>query len=193
MDSTTKWLWIDVETTGLGYEAQAPYASREDQILELAAIITDPDLNELDSFGPRTVAASDQALALMDDYVTAMHTRTGLLAKLTTETRTLADLDAELSAWLDGHGLTGKVLLAGNSVKLDFDFIRRSLPSVFSRLHYRVIDVSTFKETLREWMPDVVAELERRKEPAHEAMDDIRWSVRELAMYRDALGLNPGR
>lgn len=212
MSSTTKWLWVDVETTGLGYEptatpkqswlrrlvsklipalARKPYANRDDQILELAAIVTDPDLNELDVFEPVVVHASEKTLALMNDYVLNMHTTTGLLPKVRSSTTTLSDLDAALSAWLDEHEMVKGIKLSGNSVKLDFDFLRRNLPRTFGRLGYRVIDVSSFKETLREWKPEVVAELEAAKIPSHKAIEDIRWSVHELAFYKGHLGLGP--
>lgn len=183
--------WMDAETTGLGYETFPPYADRPDQILELAAIITDGDLNEIASFGPVVVHATEDTLALMNDYVREMHTRTGLIDKVRASTTTLADLDAALGAWLDEHGLSSRAVLSGNSVKLDFDFVRRNLPGVFGRLNYRVIDVSSFKEALRRKRPDVVAELEAAKVPSHEAMDDIRWSVRELGFYYGRLGLGP--
>lgn len=191
MSTTTKWLWIDVETTGLGYETEAPYANRPDQILELAAIITDPELNEIASFGPIVVHADEPTLDLMSDYVRNMHTRTGLLDKVRASNTTLDMLDAALSYWLTSNDMATKATLSGNSVKLDFDFIRRNLNRTFGHLGYRVIDVSSFKETLRQWKPEVVAELETRKDTSHEAMDDIRWSIRELAFYRGHLGLGP--
>lgn len=193
MAHPTRWLWVDVETTGLGYDPDAPEINRDDVILELAAIITDPQLNDLASFGPVVVHASAKQLALMGDYVRDMHTRTGLLTKIERgEGVGPAELDLQLSAWLTAHGLPAgsKATLAGNSVKLDFDFIRRILPVTFSHLGYRVIDVSSFKETLRAWRPALVEQIETAKPYAHEAMDDIRWSIRELEVYRTGLGLD---
>lgn len=183
------WAWVDVETTGLGYDVNPPYENRDDVILELAAVITDADLNVIDTFGPYVIHADADKVALMDDFVTQMHTRTGLIDKVAVAEDTVEDLDAALAEWFDSHGLTSKVILAGSSVKLDFDFIRRHLPVTFAKLHYRVIDVSTFKETLRVWAPGVVAELEARKDPSHEAMDDILGSIAELRFYRDKLNL----
>lgn len=212
MSSTTKWLWVDVETPGLGYDptatpkqswlrrlasklipslAKKPYANRDEPILELAAIITDTQLNEIDVFEPVVVHASEKVLAGMNDYVRNMHTETGLIEKVRASTTTQADLDTMLTDWLDEHGMTSKIILGGNSVKLDFDFIRRNLPKTFARLGYRVIDVSSFKESLREWAPEVVAELEEAKNPSHKAIEDIRWSVKELALYKGHLGLGP--
>lgn len=187
---TDKWLWVDVETTGLGYSPATPDVNRDDQILELAAIITDTDLNELDAFESYVVHAGEDTLVLMDDYVRDMHARTGLTDKVRASTNILADLEAALGAWLDGHGMDAKVLLGEARLRLHPpQHARRNMPAVFSRLHYRVLDVSSFKETLRRWHPEVVAELESVKVSTHEAMDDIRWSVRELDMYRRALGL----
>lgn len=185
------WLWVDVETTGLGYDPDQPARNRDDVILEIAAIITTPDLQEVSSFGPFAIAARQSDLDLMGDYVRDMHTRTGLLDRVTSSAAySLDTVQDGMASWMQEHGLTERVILAGNSVKLDFDFLRRHMPRVFSRLGYRVIDVSSFKEALRDWAPAVVAELEGIKNPSHKAMDDIRWSVRELDFYRRALGVD---
>lgn len=191
MSSSTKWLWIDVETPGLGYDPDHPQTNLDEQILELAAIATDYDLNELATFGPVVVHAEKDVIDSMSDYVRQMHTDTGLLDKVQASTTTETDLDTALAQWLDERDMTSGLILCGNSLKLDFDFIRRRLPKTFSRLGYRTIDVSSFKEALRRWAPEVVAELEAAKNPNHKALDDIRWSIRELAFYRGHLGLGP--
>lgn len=185
--SERRWLWIDVETTGLGYDSDRPQVARPDVILEIAAVITTPDLVEVDSFGPQAIRTDEAALESMGDFVREMHTRTGLLQRLREERSQLPpmrEVDEALSAWLTGHGLVEKVLLAGSSVKLDFDFVRRCMPLSFSHLGYRVIDVSSFKEAIRDWAPAVFEAALVEGEPAHEAMADIRGSIKELAAYR---------
>lgn len=189
--NTRRWLWVDLETTGLGFDSGNPQQVTDDVILELAAIITTSDLAEVDSFGPVVLAADAAALDQMDDFVRNMHTGTGLLNKVAMSHLTAADLDGALSRWLTSHDMTSRVILAGSSVKLDFDFIRRHLPATFARLHYRVIDVSSFKETLRDWSPEVVARLEAGFVVAHQAMPDIRASIDELAAYRQVM-FGPG-
>lgn len=190
VNTLRRWLWVDLETTGLGYDPADPQATTPDAILEVAAIITDSNLDEVSTFGPFPIAATDADLALMGDYVRNMHTETGLLERINAgKGHRLGTVDSAMHGWMSHNGLVKKVNLAGSSVKLDFEFIRRHMPQVFSTLGYRVIDVSSFKEALRDWMPPVVAEIEAAKAPAHKAMEDIRWSVRELRAYRQALGL----
>lgn len=191
-NDTSRWLWVDVETTGLGYDTGNPQQHTDDVILELAAVITTPDLVEVGSFGPVVLDAPAGALEAMDDFVRTMHTRTGLLGRVARTKVTPADLDAALCRWLDDHSMIKRVLLAGSSVKFDFEFIRRHLPGVFARLHYRVIDVSSFKETLRHWSPHVVNRVEEGYVSSHEAMADIRASIAELSAYRKAM-LSPAR
>lgn len=188
----TRWLWVDLETTGLGHDPDQPQANRDDVILEVAALVTDAELSVLDSFGPVPVTAREADLALMGDFVRDMHTSTGLLERVTgPDALPIEQVDELMSAWLQTHGLAEKVILAGSSVKLDQEFIRRHMPDTYRHLHYRVIDVSSFKEALRAWAPDVVAERENApmEGTKHQAMDDIRASVAELAHYRQALGL----
>lgn len=189
-DTGRRWLWVDLETTGLGYDPALPQEHADDVILEVAAIITGSELEEVSSFGPHSIAASGEQLGLMGAFVREMHTRTGLLERVMSSAACpIAQVDGAMSAWMGRHGLTERVILAGSSVKLDFEFIRRHMPLVFTRLGYRVIDVSSFKEALRDWLPGVVADVERVKASSHEAMNDIRWSVRELRHYRQELGL----
>lgn len=182
-----KWLWVDVETTGLGHEMDRPHVNRDDVVLEIAGIITTPDLQEIDTFGPVAVRTAEEKLAMMSDFVRDMHTRTGLLGRLRDEREhlpTMVDADEQFSAWLAGHGMVEKVLLGGSSVKLDFDFLRRCFWKSFAHLGYRVIDVSSFKEALRDWAPAVTAAAEAAGPAAHEAMADIRGSIAQLAFYR---------
>lgn len=185
-----KWLWLDLETTGVGYDLTNPQTYTDDAILEVAAIITDADLNEVSAFGPFPIRTTSADLALMDDFVRNMHTQTGLLDRVASSAaQRLSTVDEALANWMADHGLERKAILAGSSVKMDFEFLRRHAPLTFARLGYRVIDVSSFKEALRDWMPQVVEQVEADKVPSHKAMEDIRWSIHELRIYRKALGL----
>lgn len=189
-DVKKKWLWVDVETTGLGYELGDPAVVRDDVILEVAAVITDSDLTEVSSFGPFAIRTKPADLELMSGFVRDMHTKTGLLERVGSSAAcSIGMVDDGMSGWMLQNGLDGRTLLAGSSVKLDFDFLRRHMPHVFSMLHYRVIDVSSFKEALRSWLPATVVELEQGFVSSHQAMADIRASVNELRHYRAALGM----
>ncbi|WP_152819077.1 oligoribonuclease [Pseudactinotalea sp. HY160] len=180
-----RWLWVDLETTGLGYDRADPSRIVDDAILEVAAVVTTGDLEVVGAFGPVTVRGDEGALERMVPYVRQMHTRTGLLERVRgPQARGIGDVDADLSEWMAGHGLDVGVVLAGSSVKLDFDFIRRHMPATFARLHYRVIDVSSFKEALRVWRPSLIEEMEDGWTSKHQAMDDILDSIAELRRYR---------
>lgn len=170
-------VWMDLEMTGLDDERE--------RIIELAVLITDGDLN-LIAEGPELVLHQDDAvLAAMDAWNTKHHTASGLVERVKASTVTEAEAEAQVLAFVDAH-CKGKDRppLAGNSIHQDRRFIRRYLPKLDARLHYRMIDVSTVKELARRWYPDVY---ERRpdKNESHRALDDIRESINELRFYKD--------
>src|SRR5699024_74805 len=177
-------------TTGLGYDPDDPQHYRPDVVLEVAALATTPQLDITGRFGPFPVTATGEDLGLMGEYVRRMHTGTGLLERVHSPlARPVREVDADLADWMSEQGMHHRVVLAGSSVKLDFEFLRRHMPVVFARLHYRVIDSSSFKEALRAWRPGAVETWEAQAGPsAHSAMTDIEASVAELAHYRHALG-----
>lgn len=169
--------WMDLEMTGLEPGRHV--------IVEIATLITDDDL-ELIAEGPDLVIhQGPDVLAEMDDFVTSMHTRSGLLEEIRSSTITLEEAGAATLAFLTEHiGEARTVPLCGNSIGTDRRFLAQYLPDIENFLHYRSVDVSTVKELMKRWNP-VLLENAPRKGEGHRAMDDIRESVEELRYYRD--------
>jgi oligoribonuclease len=171
--------WIDLEMTGLDPARHT--------IVEIACLITDDDLNLVAEGPDMIVHASAEQLAEMDDFVTNMHTRSGLLDAITASTLSLEDAGAMTMAFLKAHIPEPRTVpLAGNSIGTDRRFLAVLLPEVEDFLHYRSVDVSTIKELCRRWYPEVYKAAPDKK-GGHRALQDIRESVAELAFYRAAL------
>lgn len=155
-------------------------------IVEIAALITDDDL-EVVATGPDLVIHQpEEVLARMDDTVRAMHTDSGLLAAIRASTVSLAEAGAAVLAFLRDHiAEPGTVPLCGNSIGTDRRFLARHLPEIEDLLHYRSIDVSTVKELARRWQPSAY-ESAPPKAGSHRALDDIIESLEELRWYRRA-------
>jgi oligoribonuclease len=155
-------------------------------IVEIACLVTDDDLTILEEGPDLVVHAGEAQLGAMDDFVRAMHTRSGLLGEIEASTLSLADAGAQTLAFLRSHiAEAGTVPLAGNSIGTDRRFLAALLPEVEAFLHYRSVDVSTVKELCRRWRPDVLKAAPAKK-GGHRALQDIRESVSELAYYRQA-------
>lgn len=170
-------VWMDLEMTGLDHTS--------DVIVEIATLITDDDL-EIVALGPDLVIHQpDEVLARMDPFVVGMHTASGLLDQIRASTVTLEEAGAATLAFIKEH-VPGErtVPLCGNSIGTDRRFLAAYLPEIESHLHYRSVDVSSIKELVRRWYPDVLAK-RGWKQGAHRALDDIRESVAELRLYRD--------
>ena len=169
-------VWMDLEMTGLDHTSDA--------IVEIATLITDDDL-EIIAEGPDLVVhVSDEVLAAMDPFVIDMHTRSGLLEQIKASTISLEDAGAQTLAFIKQHVPEERTVpLCGNSIGTDRRFLAAYLPEIEEYLHYRSIDVSSVKELVKRWYPDVDAERPQGK-GAHRALDDIRESVRELVYYR---------
>jgi len=171
--------WIDLEMTGLEPGRHV--------IVEIASLITDDDLTIVAEGPDLVVHATPEQLAEMDDFVTAMHTRSGLLAEMTASTLSLEDAGAQTLEFLKLHIAEARTVpLAGNSIGTDRRFLARELPLIEEYLHYRSVDVSTVKELCRRWYPEVYKEAPDKK-GGHRALQDIRESVAELAFYRAAI------
>lgn len=170
--------WLDLEMTGLDPSRHA--------IVEIASLVTDDDLDIVAEGPDLVVHQPADVLAGMEPTVRRMHTDSGLLAAIQRSTVSLADAgDATLSFLREHLGEAGTVPLCGNSIGTDRRFLATHLPAVEAFLHYRSVDVSTVKELVRRWYPDVY-ERRPRKEGRHRALDDIRESVAELHYYRQA-------
>lgn len=160
-----------------------------DVIVEIATLITDDDL-EIVAEGPDLVIHHpDEVLAVMDPFVVAMHSKSGLLEAIRASTMTLDEAGAQTLAFLKEHvAEPGTVPLCGNSIGMDRRFLAAYLPDIERFLHYRSVDVSSVKELVRRWYPAVRAS-RPRKAGSHRALDDIRESVNELRFYREKVFL----
>lgn len=171
-------MWIDCEMTGLSVES--------DKLIEIAALVTDGDLNILGEGVDVVIHADDDALANMPDVVTKMHADSGLTEEVRASTVTLAEAEKLVLDYIRAHVTTaGAVPLAGNSIATDRGFIARDMPELDAYLHYRMVDVSSIKELCRRWYPRIYFG-QPEKGLAHRALADIRESIRELRYYRAA-------
>lgn len=177
-------VWIDCEMTGLSLAS--------DQLVEIAAIVTDSELNELDEGISVVIRPQDMsALETMDPYVLKMHTDSGLLP-LIEHGISLHDAGAAVLGYVKGHvPEPRKAPLAGSSVYVDRGFLSRDLPELDQWLHYRLVDVSSFKEVIRRWYPRVYFNAPA-KTGNHRALADIRESIAELRFYRAAVMVADG-
>nr|WP_083529591.1 oligoribonuclease [Kocuria flava] len=177
-------MWIDCEMTGLSLE--------HDALIEVAALVTDDELNVLGEGVDVVVRPDEAALAQMGEFVRGMHTASGLLEELPRGV-SMAEAQEQVLAYLrQWVPEPGKAPLGGNSVGTDRTFLVRDMPEVVAHLHYRVIDVSTIKELARRWYPRAYFQAPA-KTGNHRALGDIRDSIDELRYYRRAVfAADPG-
>jgi len=173
-----RMVWIDLEMTGLD--------PSHDEICEIACIVTDGELNELDEGITLVIKPSDAPLATMDQVVIDMHTASGLIEEIPLGT-TVEDAQAQVLAYIRQHvPEERKAPLAGSSVYVDRGFLARYMPELDNHLHYRLVDVSSIKEITKRWYPRVFYATPE-KTGNHRALGDIRDSIAELRYYRDAV------
>ena len=172
-------VWVDLEMTGLDPARHV--------IVEVAALVTDAELNIIDEGVDLVVHATDAQLAEMDDVVTSMHSENGLLDEIKGSPISLAEAEDAVLALVEKHcDPAHPAPLAGNSIATDRTFIRAQMPRLDAALHYRMIDVSTVKELSRRWFPKAYYN-QPQKGMAHRALADIVESIRELDYYRRAV------
>ena len=172
-------VWVDLEMTGLDPARHV--------IVEVAALVTDAELNIIDEGVDLVVHATDAQLAEMDDVVTSMHSENGLLDEIKGSPISLAEAEDAVLALVEKHcDPAHPAPLAGNSIATDRTFIRAQMPRLDAALHYRMIDVSTVKELSRRWFPRAYYN-QPQKGMAHRALADIVESIRELDYYRRAV------
>lgn len=173
-----RMVWIDCEMTGLSLA--------DDALIEVAALVTDSELNVLGEGVDVVIRPPESALASMPEVVRAMHTASGLLSELA-DGVTLAEAEERVLEYVTTHvPEAGKSPLCGNSVGTDRGFLARDMPRLESHLHYRVIDVSSVKELARRWYPRAYFN-SPEKTGNHRALADIRESIAELRYYREAI------
>ena len=171
-------IWMDLEMTGLDESRHV--------IVEIATLVTDDDLNII-AEGPNLVIHQpDEVMAEMDDFVTNMHTVSGLLEKIKTSTISEADAMQQTLDFIKEHSPEpNKIPLCGNSIRTDRTFLAKYMPEIENWLHYRCVDVSTIKELVKRWNPGLEHARPKSEGITHRAMDDIRDSVAELKFYRE--------
>jgi len=169
-------VWIDLEMTGLDPD--------NDVIIEIATIVTDSQLNILAEGPVLAVSQSETLLAGMDDWNKKQHGGSGLLQRVRDSQCSAADAERQTLEFLRGFVPERASPMCGNSICQDRRFLYRGMPGLERFFHYRNLDVSTVKELVRRWAPDVFASL--KKSGAHLALDDIRESIAELRFYRQS-------
>jgi oligoribonuclease len=171
-------VWIDCEMTGLDFV--------NDALVEVAALVTDFDLNVLGDGVDLVIKPPQEAVDQMVPFVRDMHTSSGLLDELASGT-TLADAQAQVLAYVREHCPDGsRPPLAGNTVATDRAFLARDMPDLEAFLHYRIVDVSSIKELSRHWFPRTYFNAPA-KTGGHRALADIQESIEELRFYREAV------
>jgi oligoribonuclease len=169
-------VWIDCEMTGLDLG--------NDALIEIAALVTDSDLNVLGEGVDVVIHASDPLLAAMPEVVAEMHARSGLTTEVRQSTITVAEAEQTVLDYIRTWVAEPRTApLCGNSIATDRGFIARDMPALDAFLHYRMVDVSSIKELCRRWYPRIYY-AQPDKGLAHRALADIRESIRELLYYR---------
>jgi oligoribonuclease len=167
-------IWIDMEMTGLQPDS--------DRIIEIALLITDPEL-KLVAEGPLLVIHQpDAVLDAMDSWNKGTHKKSGLIDRVRASTLDEARAEQQALAFLREHVPQGTSPMCGNSICQDRRFLARWMPQLEGHFHYRNLDVSTLKELVRRWKPEAAKGF--AKEGKHEALADILESIEELKYYR---------
>jgi oligoribonuclease len=167
-------VWIDLEMTGLDIESCS--------IIEIATVITDGDLNIIATGPNLAIQTNEEDLAAMDEWNTTHHNASGLVARIRKSEYSIADAEVVTLEFLRKYVAEGKAPLCGNSIWSDRKFIERQMPELAAYLHYRMVDVSSFKEMAKRWYPTLPP---YEKKGAHLALDDILESIEELRYFRE--------
>lgn len=168
-------IWIDMEMSGL--------SSDSDRIIEVALVVTDSQLNVVAEAPVLVVYQADAVLDGMDNWNKSTHARSGLIDKVKASKLTETEVEASMIAFLQQHVPPGISPMCGNSICQDRRFLARSMPQLEAYFHYRNLDVSTLKELVKRWKPEIMAGL--TKQSKHEALADIYDSIAEMKYYRE--------
>jgi oligoribonuclease len=168
-------VWLDCEMTGLDPERE--------RIIEIAVIVTDPDLTVRVEGPVFAIHQSDALLDQMDAWNKGTHGKSGLIDKVKASTVTEAQAEDELIAFLNQYVPAGGSPLCGNTIGQDRRFLVKYMPRLEAFFHYRNLDVSTLKELSKRWKPEVYASF--KKQQRHTALADVHESIDELLHYRE--------
>ena len=168
-------VWLDCEMTGLDPE--------KERLIEIAVVVTGPQLTPRIEGPVLAIHQSDELLGLMDKWNKGTHGRSGLIDKVRASSVTEEDAQALVMAFLAQYVPKGTSPLCGNSISQDRRFLVKYMPRLEAFLHYRNVDVSTFKELAKRWRPEVYSAFKKRQ--MHTALADVHESIDELEHYRE--------
>ncbi len=171
-------IWIDLEMTGLD--------TVSDAIIEIATVVTAPDLQVLGEGPSLAIYQPEEALKCMDEWNQKHHADSGLLDQVRASSVTYDEAEKRTLEFLKRHAEPGKSPMCGNSVCQDRRFLARLMPELEAFFHYRSLDVSTLKELAIRWKPAMVGKAAGKK-TSHRALEDIYASIEELKMYRERM------
>ena len=175
--SPANLVWLDMEMTGL--------APERDRILEMALLVTDAQLNLLATSDVWVLHQPREVLDAMDSWNRGTHAKTGLIERVNASRLTEAEVEAKALEFLARHVPANVSPMCGNSICQDRRFLARWMPRLEAHFHYRNLDVSTLKELVRRWKPELLKGF--TKEGKHEALADILESIEELKFYRKSV------
>ena len=174
-------VWIDLEMTGLEID--------ECHIIEIAAIITDPNLNILAESSAIAIHQSDEILANMNLWCLKTHAESGLTERVRQSTISTAEAEIKILEFIKPHVNKGQSPLCGNSIWQDRKFLAKYMPTLEDYFHYRLFDVSSFKIAASLWRPELLEKF--TKQSTHLALDDIKESIEEMKFYQQNLLILP--
>lgn len=174
MKNNDNLIWIDLEMTGLDPE--------KEQIIEIATIVTDAQLNILEEGPVMAISQPIELLNAMDEWNTRQHNQSGLVKRVLESTITAREAELTTIKFLEKYLDKGKSPMCGNTICQDRRFLYKYMPELAAFFHYRNLDVSTLKELVRRWKPQLMNGL--IKDSKHLALDDIKDSIQELVYYR---------
>jgi oligoribonuclease len=172
-------IWIDMEMTGLVPET--------DRIIEIAVLVTDSQLNLIAEGPVLVVRQPDEVLAAMDSWNRSVHAKSGLVEKVKASRLDEATVERQTIEFLKQHVPAGVSPMCGNSICQDRRFLARWMPKLEAHFLYRNLDVSTLKELVKRWKPEMIKEMMKLKQGKHEALADIYESIEELKFYRKSV------
>jgi oligoribonuclease len=168
-------IWIDLEMTGLYPDT--------DRIIEIAVVVTDPNLGNRVEGPVLAIHQSDATLDAMDAWNKGTHGKSGLIDRVKASTLSEAQAEVLVIDFLKAYVPRGKSPMCGNSICQDRRFLARTMPTLEAFFHYRNLDVSTLKELAKRWKPEIIAGI--KKAQAHTALADVHESIDELVYYRE--------